>query len=515
MDWIDNLEFLEDLVTVGIFWVVGDENNQKIIFDSTEYSKHGKGFINYEWSHFEKWDKLSAEQEGGKYKKYDCYYFPRGRVLYNCDTKKTMVYADQKILNRISELEEELMGIFLLEDFEYCTDEHYQSYAKWDSADKLNYKILRGAEKIGANLLEFSRGGTKILVEFGSELDAEDDGLTKQEKDIIEAVYDACIITHYHGDHAGKIGELNWPIYMGRHCKAIINTISDYTGGKKPKTVRTFRDEVPFIIGSIKITPYLCDHSAADSYMLLFEGGGKKVLYTGDYRSSGRKSFAALLQKLPTNIDVLITEATNLNRITQKFNEIELERQASDIMRLTDKPVFVLQSSTNIDRLVSFYKAARRTNRKFFIDDYQAQICDSIGGKIPRPDIFTDVFTFAPKVLKGERYEKFNNFKNKISRAQIGKQKKYCMLVRSSHLSLIKSLSRQNSLSGSVLVYSMWEGYKEKEDMYKFLKGIEALGIKIVSMHTSGHADSETIERLITHVNPKIVKHIHCQQWNK
>ena len=208
----------------------------------------------------------------------------------------------------------------------------------------------------------------------------------------------------------------------------------------------------------------------------------------------------------------MITEATNLNHTTQKFNEIELERQAANIMRLTDKPVFVLQSSTNIDRLVSFYKATRRTNRKFFIDDYQAQICDSIGGKIPRPDIFTDVFTFAPKVLKGERYEKFNNFKNKISRAQIAKQKKYCMLVRSSHLSLIKSLSRQDSLSGSVLVYSMWEGYKEKEDMYKFLKGIEALGIKIVSMHTSGHADSETIEKLITHVNPKIVKHIHCQQ---
>ena len=66
------------------------------------------------------------------------------------------------------------------------------------------------------------------------------------------------------------------------------NTV--YYGEDIGDNVKTYRNGRPFIVGGIKITPFLCDHSAFDSYMLLFEAGGKSILYTGDFRFHGRRT---------------------------------------------------------------------------------------------------------------------------------------------------------------------------------------------------------------------------------
>jgi len=82
----------------------------------------------------------------------------------------------------------------------------------------LEYKILRGADKIGANLIEVSYMGTRLLVEFGQELDGvgadvKGSPLTELEQEIINANYDACLISHYHGDHAALSSNLKCPVY--------------------------------------------------------------------------------------------------------------------------------------------------------------------------------------------------------------------------------------------------------------------------------------------------------------
>jgi len=43
------------------------------------------------------------------------------------------------------------------------------------------------------------------------------------------------------------------------------------------------------IAGPFTVTPIPTDHSAFDAYMLLIEGAGKRILYTGDFRCHGRK----------------------------------------------------------------------------------------------------------------------------------------------------------------------------------------------------------------------------------
>lgn len=42
----------------------------------------------------------------------------------------------------------------------------------------------------------------------------------------------------------------------------------------------------------------------------------------------------------------------------------------------------------------------------------------------------------------------------------------------------------------------MWNGYKGDEDMAEFLNEAQSLGMRVVDLHTSGHATTEDIELL-------------------
>ena len=83
----------------------------------------------------------------------------------------------------------------------------------------------------------------------------------------------------------------------------------------------------PFAIGPFTVTPFLTDHSAFDAYMLLVEGAGRRILYTGDFRRHGRKSVLVdrILKNPPPNIDVLVTEGANLGSNKPVTSESELE----------------------------------------------------------------------------------------------------------------------------------------------------------------------------------------------
>ncbi|MDR0426168.1 MAG: hypothetical protein LBH24_03250, partial [Clostridiales bacterium] len=388
-------------------------------------------------------------------------------------------------------------------------------YMKYYRFSALKVKVLRGQEKIGANIIELACYDQKILLDFGRELENTSGELTAIEKSILQNEYCAAFITHYHGDHAANISKLRCPVYMGKKCAEVIRVVADYTGKNMlPIDLRAFEDGKTRRIGPFVVTPYLCDHSAYDSYMLYIKNlrGDTGILYTGDFRATGRKSFEQLLARLPRNIDTLICEGTNIGQIRPQCTEREIERQAFILMQQRKKPVFVLQSSTNIDRLVSFYRAAKKAKRKFYMDDYQAQVCFSVGGRIPNPDSFDDVFAFkSPKSRKfPERFEEIEN----TLQAKDFFALDYVMLIRNSHLPLLRKISaRSDILKNAVLIYSMWEGYKQNETMQIFLKAIEDIGIQTCLLHTSGHADENTINKLIRHTNAKEVVVVHtCPQ---
>ena len=62
-----------------------------------------------------------------------------------------------------------------------------------------------------------------------------------------------------------------------------------------------------------------------------------------------------------------------------------------------------------------------------------------------------------------------------------------------------------------VLVYSFWSGYRENAAMKEFLSECEKMGLFIETLHTSGHADENTIRRLIERVKPTVIIPVHTE----
>lgn len=332
---------MDKLINVGIFWAVpnkyeGGWNFYEIKKTYPISVANTLGFIDYPYSHYDKWDDVRSASETP-----DCYHYPRGRVLYDVKQGRHRIFADECL----DEYDlQELVELFEIKEFELCRDEHYVSaYTKKHKQDGnaivLTYNILRGQDKIGENLIEFTYGDTKILVELGKALDGGNE-LSEIEQTVLQTKYDAVIVSHYHADHAGLIEyKTDCPIFIGRGAYRIVKAMSEYHGKALASNIATYRNGKAFTVGGIKITPYLCDHSAFDSYMLLFEAGGKSILYTGDFRFHGRKNSGELLSRLPKKVDTLICEGTNIGNGKPCFSESELENKFVEIMRSNNNPV--------------------------------------------------------------------------------------------------------------------------------------------------------------------------------
>ena len=61
----------------------------------------------------------------------------------------------------------------------------------------------------------------------------------------------------------------------------------------------------------------------------------------------------------------------------------------------------------------------------------------------------------------------------------------------------------------------MWRGYREKPEMSEFLSWCGEMGIKEVTLHSSGHAAPEEIQQLLDQVHPKEIIAVHtlCPDW--
>lgn len=382
---------------------------------------------------------------------------------------------------------------------------------KYNVRNKLSYEILDGENKIGANLLEIKYRDKSILVDAGCELEPTEEGVRLRET-ITKKHYDACIITHYHSDHAGllKVPLDVERIYMGESTFKILKVIEGICQ-ENIERIHFLKDSVIYWVDGISFRPFLCDHSAYDSYMIEFYHGKSAILYTGDFRANGRKSFQSLLKRLPSKVNTIICEGTNKNKGDKSVTENELENMLMKEFD-NDRPVFVLQSATNIDRIVTMYRAALKSGRKFIMRLIQADICSELPN-IPSPNGYDKCYVYTAYPLSKENHDNYAKKYGKrfVGRDSIAQKNDYVMQVTSNDLQYLQKLSQSADLRGAKLIYSMWRGYKDKEDMKAFLKGIENLGIQIVDLHVSGHADEAAISALLKHVQHDECKFIHSE----
>jgi len=397
---------------------------------------------------------------------------------------------------------------------------------------ELKICVRKGTSQIGGCVTEIQSNRAKILIDFGEDLDEEKktketpqiEGLTCGKPD-----YDAVFITHSHQDHIGLIDQIlpEIPVYVEEKSYKIYELTCAFTGKSCRKNVclvkeQKNREYEPILVKDMQVQYYKVDHSAYNSAMLLITCGKKRILHTGDFRSHGYKGkdFEPTLRKIRRHgeIDCLITEGTVLGRGDEKYQtEDELRHEATRLFQKYNQ-VFVLQSSTNIDRITSFCKASFATKKKFIEDVFTANITMELGGRIPNP-------AFDGNKVSVWRPFKYNDKPREFKEKYVEPLEKYkrtenvygdyCMLVKTSMYEDIKMLVEKGKAQNACLVYSMWHGYLDKPETKQFVEQVKALGIDFAEIHTSGHADLETMKKVEKILKPKKVIVIHTQEPEK
>jgi len=291
------------------------------------------------------------------------------------------------------------------------------------------------------------------------------------------------------------------------------------TSSKKlPLQATHFQRKEEIKIGPFTITPYPVDHSAMDAYAFLIEADGKTTFYTGDFRGHGRKKnlFKEFIQN-PPPIDVLMMEGTIIGRRSDEMflNESQLEEAFIDVMQECTGVVFVTAASQNIDRLVTIFKAAKRSGRKLIIDLYTAEVLESLTDypRLPK--------TYWPRIRVAYSKALIDRLANSGRRDIVEKHKEngirwprinekpseYVVLCRQSAFAPIK---KHLDIQKSAWVYSMWTGYLERSGSLKSMKKyFDDQGGAYHYIHSSGHASLADLQRFVKAVNPGIIIPIH------
>ena len=182
------------------------------------------------------------------------------------------------------------------------------------------------------------------------------------------------------------------PLFMGAATARILRESQFFTPmGLDREPAELLADRQPLVVGPFTITPFLVDHSAFDAYALLVEADGRRLFYSGDFRAHGRK--AELFERLLRGATGRGRRALDRGHSARPRRELAgsprtrptSSGSASRSFR-AEGIVLVAFSMQNIDRLVSFYRAALRADRDLVLDLYGAAVTLATGNpNIPQP----------------------------------------------------------------------------------------------------------------------------------
>ena len=376
------------------------------------------------------------------------------------------------------------------------------------------------ATQIGGQITRISTAHASIIIDLGHNLPnhAEDEDAYDNDRAIAEITKDcsAILYTHYHGDHIGLFHHVpnNIPQYIGEVAQQVVcRKYKQLCCLRAPSLqqkycraltvaskMHTFHENQTLHFGDIIVTPYFASHSAYDAYMFLIEADGKRILHTGDFRGHGylSKGLLPIIQKYIGQVDALIIEGTMLARKDETIlTERALSQKAVELMK-EHKYVFVHCSSTDMERLASFKNATRSMfpKRPLLADEYQKDILalfsETAGKKSPCFD-FGKIYTYSEKNPKLKAWMQ---------------EKGFTMFIRASASfnRLLDLILPMLPVEGKpLLIYSMWDGYINRDDTrnedYVYLQKRFA---EVVQLHTSGHAMADTLRRVCELTNPRL-----------
>ena len=380
---------------------------------------------------------------------------------------------------------------------------------------------------------------------------------------------DAVLLTHAHVDHCAYIPYLrpDIPIYCSEESKLIMQNF-DETGsdqyltlkerlqiheGKKgammrttgdrvkiPRRIELFESNKKFSIDSIDVEPLPVDHSIPGVHAFILHTADGSIGNTADLRLHGRRKddTEKFVQRCAeSDLDVLLCEGTRVDA-PPSITEYDVETKITNIVNDTKNLAICGYPVRDLDRLLSFYIAAKNTNRDLVIDMKQAYLLKlfhdstNLRGKYPAPTddnikiyiqrgkwglIDKDIGKFTEKIFLedyGTWQKEFLDYSNRVDYRDIAKNQNqyifYCSDFRLQDLIDIKPAE------GSSYVRSLTEPFndemiiKEKQIKNWFVHfGVINREDNWHQVHVSGHGDGEQIKHVVENTNSKKLIPIH------
>jgi ribonuclease J len=383
---------------------------------------------------------------------------------------------------------------------------------------------------------------------------------------------DAVMLTHAHIDHCAYIHYIrpDIPIYCSEGTKLIMQGFQD-TGssedyiifeenfqikkGKKgditrcrgeeskyPRKMMIFEDNKKFNIDSIEVEPVTIDHSLPGVCGFIFHTSKGFVGYTADIRFHGRRSletqrFVDLCGN--SNIDLLLCEGT---RIQEEFSktELDVETEVSMIVSGTKNLVVCSYPTRDLDRLLSFYNAAVKSNRDLVIDLKQAyllklfQSSNHYRGIYPSPDdkrikiyiprkgwglVDKDITYWSKKQLLAD-YENwadgFIDFSNHIDHRDVFKNQSdlifFCSDFQLQELIDVRPKENSNYIRSSTEPFDdEMELDQRRVKRWLLHFGLITKDSQWNHIHVSGHGSGDQIKKVIEETKSKTLIPIHTE----
>ena len=220
-----------------------------------------------------------------------------------------------------------------------------------------------------------------------------------------ETEIDAVLLTHAHVDHCAYIQYLraDIPIYCSEESRLIMQNfdetsnaqyltlkekfqvyqnskgeISRATGDKVkiPRNIKTFESGKKFSIDSIDVEPMPVDHSIPGVHAFIVHTPSVSIANTADLRFHGRRSYDTeqfVERCSKSSLDYLLCEGTRIDK-QKSLTEYDVESEVADAINKTKGLVTCGYPIRDLDRLQSFYLAAKKCGRHLVVDLKQAYL---------------------------------------------------------------------------------------------------------------------------------------------
>jgi len=413
---------------------------------------------------------------------------------------------------------------------------------------KTTLTFYGGVNEIGGNKILLQDRGIKVFFDFGmsfamkkqyytppflspkSEESLKELGILPQIKGIYtdekSPEIDAVFISHAHMDHSAYISFINReiPVYCGETTKIISEALSEMRRADLEFNVeginfKPFRTGKPIPIDHLEIEPVHVDHSVPGAYGFIIHTSNGAVVYTGDFRAHGAKPqmTSDFVKKAKEAEPVaVITEATNMTGASVS-SEAEVEDKLDVIVGQADGIVLADFAYTDVDRLNSFYRIAKKNGRCLAVSLRQAYLLEALRRDkgLSVPDLNDEnVLIFRKSKKKYERWESrvMGQYEGKIVDV-FEVSKKQCKSVLVMSIYDLEELVEIQPEAGSCYVLSASEPFNEEMeiDFERLINWLGHYGLPQYHTHVSGHIMPLQLKSILEEIDAAKIFPVHTE----